>query len=1221
MKHIRIRLLGSFQVTINDYPITQFDADTARALLAYLALNAERPHQREALATLLWNRQSKEDALGNLRSALNRLRKALSDKHTAHPFLLVTRGTIQFNPNSDFWCDTRALQSLVDQVKRHPHRSLNGCPWCISRLRKAAELYRGPFLADLYIDSYPFEEWQRIVRERFHRMGISVLYALASYHQQRGEYTEAEHYARQQIILEPWREEAHQQLMRALFASGQRSAALAQYQALRVILQEELGVLPMEETTALYEEIRAAPRKKGVTGELYFQKPGILLQSSPSLFPNNLPVQGTPFFGREREIDVLLERLVVPNNRLTTLVGPGGVGKTRLALVVAQALLGSFKDGVWFVNLAEVEAPEDPLETQRLIAAHIADALNFPIVGQADPKERILAHLQDKEMLLVLDNIEHLMAGTALINDLLNKAPHVSLLITSRSALKFQNEFALRLHGLTVPEQATDPMASQASAVKLFVERANRSPQGFTLTPDNISQILHICHLVQGLPLGIELAAVWAGYKPLSKIASEIKNNLDFLATNRQDVPVRQRSLRAVFEGSWQLLSTAEQQALMMASIFQGGFSEEAGRAVLRDHSALLESLVEQSLVRHSKAGRYEMHNTVRQFAQEKLDEAAYHSLLESSAGHLENTLKATIYQRHSAYYLNLLKETQDDLFGANPKAALVQLREEIGNIQQAWDWASNHRAYDLMLDAMAALSRFYLMTGSLKEGESVFGSVLDAHRNETGRLSLPPEDLHPVFLWLLIARASFLRRISQYEQAEENVQTAIDFASLMGEKTAQVAGFLEWGWLRWQQNDLQESEKRFRRAFNLAQKHHLPSLEAESLQGLGIVRASLGHYNQAREYFQQALFLFQDLGDRWGESQTISSMGMLLYDQGAYADAEGYIRQALAFARELGDLYQQGKMLNDLGTIVSYLGKYDQAQEHFEQALPLAKASGDRQLLASVQYNIGRSLIESGRYAQARVVLTEAIPIAKSIHDRHLESQMYILFGKAAYLQGKLTEASQAISRSLHIARSIQDPHSEMWGLFHAGVLDYLRQRDEKSVAYCQQALELARALQDRNLEAYIHLLLGYVHERQEQLQPALDAYRKSQTVRENTLQPAHALEPTAAIASVLHKQGEVADACSYARKVSEHLAQVGVFGGWLMPFQVYWSCYQVLHACLDPQAEDILSQAYRLLQERAEAIEEDSLRHSFFVTMPAVRDILAAWERAALQGVRSKK
>ena len=391
MEQLSISLLGAFRVTRDGEPITDFEADSARALLAYLAMHAGTAFPRTALAALLWPDQPEADALHALRQALNRLRRAIGDQEADPPFLTITRTTVQFNPGSRYWLDVAAFSDLISACKHHPHRRLEACRPCRRRLAQAADLYRGDLLAGFFWNSTPFEEWLLLERESLHRQAIDALYHLAACHEQREEWDAVLHYARKQIELEPWREEAHRQLMRALALSGQRSAALAQYQTCRRILAAELGVAPTAATEALCAQIEAET-----------------LAPHPQP-PHNLPTQLTPFIGREAELEQIAERLNHPDCRLVTLVGLGGVGKTRLALQIARECQNTFPHGVCFVPLTATHSA-DTLATalaQRLgIHTHSGERLTPQLVN----------YLKGKDLLLVLDNLEHLTSGNELID-------------------------------------------------------------------------------------------------------------------------------------------------------------------------------------------------------------------------------------------------------------------------------------------------------------------------------------------------------------------------------------------------------------------------------------------------------------------------------------------------------------------------------------------------------------------------------------------------------------------------------------------------------------------------------------------------------------------------------------------------------------------------------------------------------------------------------------
>ncbi len=559
MVRLTIRLLGAFQVLLDDAPLHHFGADTARALLAYLAMRAGEHLPREVVASLLWPEHEQARALHNLRQALTRLRSTLGDQDAQQPFLQVSRETLCFCPSGPYWLDVAAFEELLAAVRTHPHRSLTACESCVRQLEEAAALYRGPFLEGFYIDSIPFEEWLVVERERLHRLAMDAFYDLATCYEGRAAYDRARTYALRQLEAEPWREEAHLQLMRLLALSGQRSAALSQYETCRRILADELGAEPAAETTALYEAIKSGA----------FPPP-----PAPPRPPHNLPTPGTPLIGRKEERARLVEKLLDPAYRLVTLTGLGGVGKTRLALAAAAQVADRFPGGVWFVPLAEIDAGHvDAARRRDLLTLAIAQALDLPFFSAPDVEARLLDYLRSKELLLILDNMDlWLEEGADLVLRINQSAPAVTVLATSRERLNLQAEYVIRLDGLAVPPAEEEEDALAYSSVQLFCERADRTSRGFALDPHTLPDVIEICRFVEGLPLGIELAAALVEDLPVAEVARAIRRDLDRLATTMRDVPLRQRSIRAVFSSSWQLLSAREQSILAACAVFRGGF-------------------------------------------------------------------------------------------------------------------------------------------------------------------------------------------------------------------------------------------------------------------------------------------------------------------------------------------------------------------------------------------------------------------------------------------------------------------------------------------------------------------------------------------------------------------------------------------------------------------------------------------------------------------------
>jgi DNA-binding SARP family transcriptional activator len=429
---LSLSLFGPFQAALDDQPAT-FATDRARALLAYLAVEADRPHRREALAALLWPDRPETAARRNLSQTLARLRRAIDDHHAAPPFLLITAKTIQFN---------------ADSANGGAGTGVDRCPACIDRLEQAADLYRGEFMHGLFLpDGQLFEEWALFKREQLHRRALDVLRMLTAIYEAEGTYDRARHYAQRQLSLEPWREEAHRQLMRALALGGQRGAALAQYETCCRLLAEELGAEPHADTTALYQRIQRGELRPA-NGRIPL--PSLLARREAP--QHNLPPQTTPFVGREAELAELVRWLADPEVRLVTILGPGGMGKTRLSIEAARAQRDAFPHGVVFVPLAAVD-PAPLAGSESPLVAPLAKTLGLTSHGNDTVRDQLLAYLQDREMLLVLDGFEHLVETADVVSELLSQAPRLKVLATSRQRLNLQEEWLLSLAGMRVPEQ------------------------------------------------------------------------------------------------------------------------------------------------------------------------------------------------------------------------------------------------------------------------------------------------------------------------------------------------------------------------------------------------------------------------------------------------------------------------------------------------------------------------------------------------------------------------------------------------------------------------------------------------------------------------------------------------------------------------------------------------------------------------------------------------
>lgn len=642
MSRLNISFLGTFQITLDRQPITRFRSTNSQGLLIYLVLNSAKPVLREVLATLFWPEESEQNARNNLRQSLFRLRKLLGDlDEPAQTNLLVTRQTVQFNPESNFNLDVHQFLQAADE----------------GDLETAVAHYHGDLLPGFTCDSLAFESWLRQERESLHVLALEMMLEAGRDCLRNGRYPQAQTFARRQLALEPWREQAHRQLMQALALAGDRANALNQFKLCQTILWDELGVEPTPETVTLFEDIKA-----GRIGSATADDP----IRPPVKIRHNLQAFTIELIGREMEISQVSQLLTQDRQRLVSIVGPGGAGKTRLAVALGVSLLAQFRDGVFFVDLAPLAQPDE-------IPAALATVLNYQAPDKNQPLfPQLLASFRQQQLLLILDNFEHLLPGAVMVNEMLQACPDLAVLVTSRQRLALAGEHRYELGGLNFPDTLTPVDALGYTAVQLFVANARRLQSDFAVTESNVAAVVRICQLVQGMPLSLLLATSWLELLSPAEIAAEIEKSLSFLAAELADLPARQRSLQAVFEHSWQLLTPAEQLILARLSVFRGGFTRAAAEQVTGANLRLLLALVNKSLLQRQVAdGRFTMHELLRQFL------AIHRRKLDPD----DETLLI-----HCRYFATLMKDNWQPV-----NRLYTWARENLAdkdNLQRAWDYA-----------------------------------------------------------------------------------------------------------------------------------------------------------------------------------------------------------------------------------------------------------------------------------------------------------------------------------------------------------------------------------------------------------------------------------------------------------------------------------------------------------------------------------------------------
>lgn len=990
---LEIALLGELQIILGGRPLHDELGAKEAALLCYLADTGER-HSRQALAGLLWSESTEDRARNSLRVALSTLRK------TFPHHLDITRQTVTFQKEAPHRLDVHELAAALRDVG--VAAATTGEDEAI--LRHLLALYRGDFLETLATGEGPFDEWAAERRTAWQGQMRRALDTLSGRLLEAHAYETAVDALLPWLQIAPWQETAHRRLMLAYGRLGRYDAALRQYEQCRRALAEELGVEPAPETLTLYQRLLAAQRA---------QRP-------------RLPEQQTPLIGREEELARIGRMLADPACRLLTITGMGGMGKTRLALAAArraaeeQAL--HFVNGVAFISLAATETAE-------ALPLTLATALNVPLSGRGDPAADVVDYLQPQEMLLVLDNFEQFLpaggrggapagpqGGVALVARLLESCPHLKVLVTSREPLQLAAEWRLDLEGLAAPPPHVEQDAAAVQgygAVQLFTAMAQEVRPGFQATQANAPLLARLSRLVGGMPLALKLAAGWLNVRPLGQIVAEAAENADALAAAQEELPGRQRSMRAVFDYAWQQLDAEEKRVFAALSVFRGGFTARAAAHVASATPFVLAALVDRGLAQLPAGGatggptRYEFHEVTRVYAAERLAERP------SAAARAQHA--------HCHYYAAFMAQQGKGLSRGGPAEAVLA---EMDNVRAGWRYALAQRDVEALNAYHDGLVVFYWLQSWFDEARDTFRAAAAA----LDQVSRPADALRALHVRLLVSYS-----------------THAQFSGRAGEAAAALA----------------EAEA-------LSAAVDDPALSAAVLDRRARLANEQGDVAGARRAGQQALAIYRDLGDEMDAARMLGHLGAVNYSLQDYERARRHLEASIESSQAANRLPEILVPLSKLAQVLIRTGAFAEADRRLQELAALSERL-DTPLHTSALNSLGQVAEAAGDYEAARDYYRESLLYCERIQNAARRATALAHLGNLARLRGEREEAQDLLASALAA-------HREHGWTREAGRDLYLLGRTAAAgaAAYYEESLALARETGDREGMALAHTELG---------------------------------------------------------------------------------------------------------------------------------------------------
>jgi len=775
------------------------------------------------------------------------------------------------------------------------------------------------------------------------------------------------------------------------------------------LIADELDIRTEERTTFLriargelaIERIKSSPPLPDFS----------LLQNSQHLSNSikSIPVAPTPLIGRETDLSALGQLLCDPQCLLLTIVGPGGIGKTRLAIEVATHYKDRFPDGVWFVPLVALNSPT-------LIVPTIAEALDFKFSDPTNHQAQLLGYLHLKRALLVLDNAEHLMEGVGVYTAILGHCPQIKLLVTSRERLNLMSEWVFEVRGLPVPANEQLEQMETYSSVALFLQSARRVQAGFELREEERQWVRKICHTTEGMPLGIELSAAWVGLLSCEEIAKEIERNLDFLAVSMHDLPERHRSMRATLDHSWKLLNNEEKCILNRLSRFQGPFRREAAEEICGANLAVLSSLRNKTLLYRTDQDYFSLHELVRHYAEHKLAE---------DPGEQER-----VKDRHAAYYVQCLAEWEKALKSSRQVETLNQMAQIIDNLSLGWlhmimncrpkTEKKNQFCADLIHQALFSLSLFYEMRCRSIEAIALFKESI-----------------------------AYLRSVQDEFEATEDSSR---FISVMGHITAYL------GLHHVLIHQYRKASEYLEEAIQLLGKGQARVERAQAQVMLAAVKHILGQIQESVALLEQSRGVFREEDEDWWYLLSIINLALSYNSSGKLQESEALHQEGFRLV-EPDDLRLNLSLRTGFACLLYLKNDFARAEQWMQENLQLADQLGNSRRTAANLFNLGRVALATQRIELAEEYIQKSINLVGGFGELFDLTLLHIYLGKCFAAQTNRPAARDQFRKAIKIGQEFDLFHLVYWGLANIAQTYVEEGQTEK-------ALEIALVLKDCTVE-----------------------------------------------------------------------------------------------------------------------------------------------------------